>query len=346
MDSFYVNIKLTNKKRVLYMSFSTNQRLKKLYILKILMENTDEENKMSIKDLILALESYGISAERKSIYTDIEDLQDFGIDIICEKGRSNYYYIGNRQFELAELKLLVDSVQASRFITHKKSNELIGKLQKLTSIHNAKFLKRQVNVYNRIKSMNEKIYYSIDVIHNAMRLNKMVEFKYYSYDVDKNFVPRRDGEIYRVIPYSLNWANEKYYLVGYYERYDEVSSFRVDRMGEARVSEEDAIVMEKYKDFDIVEYENKVFGMFGGDLETVEIEFENSMINIVIDKFGKDILIHNKTDTHFRITVDLAITNMFFSWLFIFGGKAKIIGPDKVKNQVKEYLEEIMDVYK
>lgn len=327
------------------MSFSTNQRLKKLYILKILMENTDEENKMSIKDITKSLEAYGISAERKSIYTDIEDLQDFGIDIICEKGRSNYYYVGNRQFELAELKLLVDSVQASRFITHKKSEELIKKLQKLTSIHAGKLLNRQVNVYNRVKAMNEKIYYSIDVIHNAIRQNKMVEFKYFSYDVDKNFVPRRDGEVYRVTPYSLNWANERYYLVGYYERYDEVSSFRVDRMDEARVSDRDFIAIERYKDFDVVEYENKLFGMFGGELETVEIEFENSMINIVIDKFGTDILVHHKTDTHFRITVDLAITNMLFSWLFVFGNKARVVRPEKVKNQIKDYLREIIDVY-
>lgn len=328
------------------MSYTNNQRLKKLYVLKVLLRNTDENHKMSTQEIISALKTYGIQAERKSIYTDIQDLQDFGIDINCEKRRSNYYYICNREFELAELKLLVDSVQSSKFITHKKSKELIDKIKKLTSVYKAKSLQRQVNVHNRVKSMNEKIYYSIDVIHEALQLNKIIEFKYYSYDVDKKFVPRRDGETYNVIPYSLNWANERYYLVGYYDRYDEISSFRVDRMKDVKISKGNSVSLKRYEKFDIVEYSNKVFGMFGGVVETVYIEFENSMINIVIDKFGEDVFIYKKNDTHFRVTVEVAITNTFFSWLFICGNKAKIIAPEYVKENVKDYLEQIIKIYK
>lgn len=328
------------------MRFTNNGRLKKLYLLKILLENTDENHKMSTQQIISTLKYYGLSVERKTIYTDIEDLQNFGVDIICEKKRSNYYYIGSREFELAELKLLVDAVQSSKFITHKKSNQLIKKIQELTSKHKAKELQRHVNVHNRVKSMNEKIYYSIDTIHQALQLNRMIEFKYYSYDVDKNFKPRRKGETYKVIPYSLSWANEKYYLIGYYERYGEISNFRVDRMKDVKVSKSRKKIIEKYKNFDVAEYSNKVFGMFGGDIETVEIEFENSMINIVIDKFGEDVTIHHKTDTHFRITVDVAITNTFFSWLFVFGSKAKVIYPEDVKLRVEDYLKDIIDIYK
>lgn len=327
------------------MIFTNNQRLKKLYILKILMEKTDENHKMSTKEIISALQTYGIPSERKSIYTDIEDLQAFGIDIICEKKRSNYYYIGSRKFEMAELKLLVDSVQSSRFITHRKSKELIKKIQSLTSIYQGNILQRQINVHNRVKAMNEKIYYSIDVIHRALQSNKIIEFKYYSYDVEKNFIPRGNGELYRVIPYSLNWANEEYYLIGYYERYDKISNFRVDRMKEVNLTNERPIDMNRHRNFDVANYSNKTFGMFGGELESVEIEFHNSMINRVIDKFGEDIIIHSKTDTHFRIAVDVAITNTFFSWLFIFGSKARVTKPESVKNEIKKYLEEIIEVY-
>ena len=324
---------------------NNNQKSKILYILKILMEETDENHPISTKGLIDALTSYGIEAERKSIYSDIECLQDFGVDIICEKARSNQYYIASRDFELAELKLLVDSVQASKLITHKKSRELIKKLEKQASKHQAGVLQRQVTVRNRIKSMNESVYYSVDAIHEAIQKKKKVEFKYYSYDVDKNFKARRNGETYCVLPFALSWAEENYYLIGYYDRYQSVSNFRVDRMNQVSVSQESAETLPAYENFDVIDYTNKIFGMFGGSLERVKIKFSHEMINLVIDKFGKDITIYDKDKYHFSVSLDLAITNTFFSWMVIFGDKAEIISPESVRVDYKAYLMEICSKY-
>lgn len=324
---------------------NNNQKLKILYILKILMEQTDENHPLSTNDLISALKHYDIEAERKSIYTDIECLEDFGVDIICEKARSNQYYIGSRDFELAELKLLVDSVQSSKFITHKKSRELIKKLEKLASKHEGGALQRQVTVHKRVKSMNESIYYSVDAIHEAIKNKKKVDFKYYSYDVDKNFKPRRNGATYSVVPFALSWADENYYLIGYYDRYDDVSNFRVDRMDQVCVSKEDIEVLPAYENFDVIDYTNKMFGMFGGNLERVKIKFSHEMVNLVIDKFGKDITIYDKDECHFCVSLDLAITNTFFSWMVIFGDKAEIMSPEFVREDYKAYLMEICTKY-
>lgn len=322
-----------------------NQKLKLLYLLKIFTEQTDQWHMLSTNQLIDALKQYDIEAERKSIYSDIESLQQFGVDIIREKKQSNYYYLGAREFELAELKLLVDSVQASKFITHKKSNELIQKLKALTSKYDANALQRQVAVHKRIKSKNESIYYSVDAIHEAIKTKKKIDFKYYSYDVDKAFKPRRNGALYSVVPFALSWADENYYLIGYYDRYEDVSNFRVDRMSDVHVSEENAERLPAYENFDVIEYINKIFGMFGGKTESIKLKFANDMINMVIDKFGKDIVIYNKSETHFCISLELAVTNTFFSWMVIFGDKAEILSPQSVRTAYKEYLSDICAKY-
>ncbi|MCD4712881.1 MAG: WYL domain-containing protein [Clostridiales bacterium] len=324
---------------------NSNQKLKILYVLKILMEHTDECHPITTSGLIGMLKVYGINAERKSIYSDIECLQNFGVDVICEKGQSNKYYIGARDFELPELKLLVDSVQASKFMTLKKSMELIKKLEKLASKHDANALQRQVMVHKRIKSMNESIYYSVDAIHEAIKNRKIIEFKYYSYDINKNFKPRRNGSTYSVIPFALSWADENYYLVGYYDRYKGVSNFRVDRMDQVVVSEKEAEVISGYENFDVTGYTNKIFGMFGGTLERVKIRFEHDMINLVIDKFGKDISICEKDETSFCVYLNLAITNTFFSWIVIFGTHAEILSPAHVREEFNNYLEAICGKY-
>jgi len=324
---------------------SSKQKLKVLMVMKILLEKTDENHRMGIGDIIRELSFYDIEAERKSIYADIDLLIEFGMDIVCEKGKSNQYYLASRNFEVAELKLLVDSIQASKFITHKKSEELIKKIEKLTSIHEAKGLHRQVTVHNRVKSMNESVYYNIDAIHEAIQSGKMIEFKYYTYDLNKQFSSRRAGEIYTVSPYALSWEGEYYYLIAYYDRYEKITQFRVDRMNQVNVSEKARPTIDALKNFDVVGYTKKVFGMFGGDVETIEIEFENDMINIVIDKFGKEIFIHSKTETHFKITIEVAVTNTFMGWLFICGTKARVTSPAQVVEKVREYVKAIANQY-
>lgn len=327
------------------MSNNQNQKLKTLSVLKILMEQSDESHSLTVGDLIERLKLYDITAERKSIYADIELLKSFGIDIVCDKTRSNNYYIGSRDFELAELKLLVDAVQASKFITHKKSRELIKKIEKLTSVHEAKGLHRHVIVTDRVKTMNESIYYNVDAIHTAIQGNRMVCFKYFDYTVDKNLKPRRNGEVYCVSPYALTWADENYYLIAYHERYEELSHFRVDRMGEIEVSPKEKPHIEGLEDFNIAAYSKKVFNMFTGDAERVVLEFDNSLINVVIDRFGKDVRIFGKTGSHFRISVEVTASNTFFGWLLMLGKNVQIIEPRSLADSLKTYIKEILCRY-
>ncbi|WP_243201598.1 MULTISPECIES: YafY family protein [unclassified Fusibacter] len=322
-----------------------NQKLKTLFLLKILMAKTDENHPLTVNELIVELNSCGISAERKSIYTDIDLLKNFGIDIICDKTRTNNYYVAGREFQLAELKLLVDAVQASKFITHKKSEELIKKIEKLASIHDAKDLHRQVIVNDRVKTMNESIYYNVDAIHNAIQQNKMVKFKYFDYTVDKRLKFRRNGEVYCVSPYALTWVNENYYLIAYHDRYQDISHFRVDRMSEMEVSKIVRPIINEFEDFNLVEYSKKVFNMFSGDTERVELEFDNSLINVVIDRFGKDVSIHGKTETTFRISVDVSASDTFFGWLLMFGEKARIVAPAALEELMKDYLTNVLQMY-
>lgn len=324
---------------------SNNQKLKTLYLLKILMEKTDEDHQMTVNDLIDELDRFGISAERKSIYSDVELLKNFGADIVCDKTRTNNYYIASRDFELPELKLLVDAVQSSKFITHKKSNELIKKIEKLTSLHESKELHRHVIVNDRVKTMNESIYYNVDAIHHAIQHNRMVQFKYFDYTVDKRLKFRRNGEVYCVSPYALTWADENYYLIAYHDRYKDISHFRVDRMSEINVSDEPRPIIEEFEDFNVVDYSKRVFSMFSGESEKVDIEFHNSLINVVIDRFGKDVSIHSKTDESFRVTVEVATTDAFFGWLLMFGEKAQIISPANLVSSMEAYLKNVLKMY-
>lgn len=325
--------------------YSNNQKLKTLYLLKILMEKTDEDNSMTVNDLIEELDHFGISAERKSIYTDIELLKAFGIDIICDKTSRNNYYVAARDFQLAELKLLVDAVQSSKFITHKKSEELIKKIEKLTSVHEAKALHRQVIVNDRVKTMNESIYYNVDAIHESICQSKKIQFKYVDYTLDKSLKFRRNGEVYSVSPNALIWSDENYYLVAYHERYGKMSHFRVDRMVDIKVVEENRDDNECSQEFDVSKYDKQVFKMFGGALQKITLKVDNSLINVIIDRFGREICISDKSEESFKITIDVAVTNAFYSWAFMQGSKLKIIAPESAIVEYKKLLEDIHSVY-
>ena len=212
------------------MAKSSNQKLKLLYLLKMLEEKTDEENTMTINDMIVELERYGIKAERKSIYADLEALRHYGLDITSRKSKTTDYFVASRLFELPELKLLVDAVQCSKFVTHKKSNELIKKIESLASNKQAQSLHRQVYVTNRVKTINESIYYNVDRLHAAIAENRQVSFKYFDYDVKKEKVFRKNGDKYTVSPYGLSWDDENYYLITFSTKYNGFTHYRVDRM--------------------------------------------------------------------------------------------------------------------
>jgi len=327
------------------MANSCSSKKKLLALMKILTSNTDEKHPMTVKQIIDELKRYGINAERKSIYTDIDILCEFGIDIVCDKTRVNNYYVASRDFELPELKLLVDAVQCSKFITSKKSKDLIKKIEKLASIHEAKELHRDVIIEDRVKMINENIYYNVDTIYKAIRENKQICFKYFEFTVDKKMKLRRDGQKYFASPYALLWSEGNYYLVAYYERYQGISNFRVDRMLNIELLDEERYFPEEYKDFCVAKYSKKIFSMFSGRTETVRLEFHNSLINAVIDRFGIDVNICKNSEETFQIVIDVVPSETFLGWLFMFGDKVRIISPETVIQKMKEMIDRVSNLY-
>lgn len=329
------------------MAKSANQKLKLLYLLKILTEQTDEEHCMSAQALIDALDKYDIKAERKSIYDDIAQLMDFGYDIVLIKAKAGGgYYLAGREFELAELKLLVETVQASRFLTVKKSRELIGKIEKLASKAEAGQLQRQVYVANRIKTANESIYYIVDDIHRAIQNNEQISFQYLEWNLEKELQPRKDGKVYRISPWALTCKDENYYLIAHDSESDTIKHFRVDKMGHIQVLSGVARQgAELFERFDIAAYANKTFGMFGGKEEIVTLEFENHFIGVVMDRFGKDIPVRKKDAQHFSVRVQVALSGQFYGWLTGLGAGAKITAPAGVVEGYRCYLHGVIGQY-
>lgn len=321
----------------------SNQKLKLLYLARILTEKTDEEHAITVPEIIAELSRNGISAERKSIYDDLECLRLFGLDICSRKSRTTGYYIASRDFELPELKLLVDSVQASKFITHKKSLELISKIEKLTSRENAKMLQRQVFVTDRVKTVNEKIYYNVDKIHEAIAKNKQITFKYFNLNVNKEKEYRKDGRLYTESPVSLTWDDENYYLITYKEKYASYTHYRVDKMERIEITEETRVLSDK--PFDLSSYAKSTFQMFGGEEIDVCVRFENELVGVVFDRFGTNIPIIKRGDKHFDCHIKVAASTQFLSWIISFGGRAKIISPDSVKDSLISLLAEVEKNY-
>ncbi len=320
---------------------SPNQRLKILYLYKILSELTDENHSISMPDIILKLESYGIKSERKALYEDIEALRSFGLDIITIKGRYPGYYVASREFELPELKLLADAVTSSRFLTEKKSRELVKKLETLASVHEAKQLQRQVFIADREKSMNEKIYLNVDNIHRAIAENKKISFKYFDYGLDKK-KKYREG-LRTCSPYVLAWNNQSYYLIAYYEKYNDISNFRVDRMESVQILDEEA--QPRPENFNLSDYMSSTFSMFSGKSQRVTLRFDNSLINSVIDRFGKDIIVTKDGEEHFTVNVSIKTQQPepFFGWLFQFGTNAEIVEPAELNERYGEMLRRVLE---
>lgn len=328
------------------MAEGNNQKLKILYLLKILMEKTDETHRITMPEIIEALKAYNIKAERKSIYSDIENLRLYGIDVIGEKeNKTYYYYIGNRQFELAELKLLVDSVQSAKFITAKKSNELIRKIEGLASQYEASQLHRQVYVTERVKTFNEGIYYNVDQIHQAIAENVQIQFQYFNWNVKKEQVLRRNGAIYQVSPWALSWNDENYYLVAFDSAEDKIKHFRVDKMLHITLTKESRDGIERFRQFDMGAYARKMFGMFGGEEELVKLECENYLAGVIIDRFGTDVMMYPKDEEHFIANVRVAVSGQFLTWVMSLGDGATIVGPEKVVEQMKKEIRRLSDQY-
>ena len=328
------------------MARSSFQKLKILYVMDFLLKNSDENHPVTVAQLVAELASHGISAERKSIYDDIESLRDYGMDIIqTGAGKSSGYYVASREFELPELKLLVDSVQSSKFITYKKTMSLIKKIENLTSVYAAQSLSRQVYVKNRIKTMNESIYYNVDEIHRGIAANRKIRFHYFEYTVQKDRRFRRDGAWYIISPYALSWDDENYYMVGFDSDADRIKHFRVDKMTDIDITEEARDGQEIYAAMDMGEYARKTFGMFTGEETSVRLRFENELVGAVIDRLGRDAMLIPDGEDHFTVRADVVVSPQFFAWVCGFGNRAKILEPEHVAEQMRRHVSGVAALY-
>ena len=328
------------------MARSANQKLKLLYLMRYLLRNSDENHPVTVRQMGEYLRGQGISAERKSLYDDIEALQQFGLDIIQVKDGNFYgYYVGSRDFELPELKLLVDSVQSSKFITHKKTRSLIEKIERLGSVHEADQLRRQVFVANRIKTMNESIYYNVDEIHNGISNNRKIRFLYFEYNVAKERQYRHGGAYYVVSPFAMTWDDENYYLVAYDSEAGIIKHYRVDKMEKISTLDEERDGQEVYQALDMAVYTRKTFGMFTGEEIKVQMRFENHLVGAVLDRLGSEVFIVPDGPAHFTVRTDVVVSPQFFAWVLGFGPQAQIVGPAHVVDGMKAHIGSVAALY-
>jgi len=327
---------------------SANQKARILELYRLFTEKTDSENGITLKEIISAYKNrLDIETERKSVYDDIQSLQDFGMDIIAEKNGSRYEYrLASRDFELSEVKLLVDAVQASKFITEKKSKKLIEKLSKLASEREAKNLVRGVYISDRVKSENETTFYAVDSIHRALQTNKKITFKYYSWDKNKKKVMKHDGKIYCVSPCGLMWFDDNYYLLAYDSDIKGIKHFRVDKTVNLEVSEDDRDSSFEYRKMNMEMYSKKMFGMYNGTEETVTLRATNNLANSVIDRFGKNVFMHPNDDGEtFDFSVTVSVSVRFFAWVMGFAPNMTIIKPENVREDMIKKLNEELKAF-
>lgn len=327
------------------MSRGTNQKFKFTYLMKIMLEKTDDEHSLTMPQIIEELEKYDVTAERKSIYTDFQDMTEkFGVEIIKEQiGRETYYHVGAREFELAEVKLLIDAIQSSKFITQTKSRELITKIKSFVSEHQAKQLQRQVYINDRVKTMNESVYYNVDDIHTAINQNKKIRFKYFKWDINTKLVPRHNGDWFIVSPWALTWDDENYYMVAFDDLDSKIKHYRVDKMMHISIEEEKRSGRDMFQNFDMAEYSKATFGMYQGQKAKVKIQFANYMCGVFIDRFGKDISFRPIDDEHSEFHVDVNVSPQFFGWIFSLGKDVKVTGPSEVVERMKVLAREFLE---
>lgn len=323
-----------------------NQKFKLYRLARLMLEETDDEHYITMPEIIHALSKYEIKADRKSLYNDLKDLEKLGIEVEGEPvGGRYHYHVVNRQFEVPELKLLVDAIQSSRFITARKSNELIEKLENLVSKYEASKLRRQVYVSGRIKAMNESIYYTVDAIHNAISENRKIRFQYYQWTPEKKMELRHGGAYYHISPWGLSWDDENYYLIAYDSDAGKIKHYRVDKMLHINMSEEEREGKEYFLKLDMAVYTKKSFGMFGGEEQHVRLLVHNSLAGVIIDRFGKDVMMIPADEEHFTVYVDVHVSNQFISWVFALGDGAKIIAPGTVVEKARQEIERLVTQY-
>ena len=320
------------------MAKSPNQKTKLLHLARMLLRQTDEDHPLTVAQIIQELERQGIKAERKSVYDDLEALRLFGLDVQSRKGKAPGWFVGAREFELPEVKLLMDAVQSSRFITQKKSDILIRKLESLASVHQARQLQRQVYVSGRIKVMNESIYYNVDKLHTAIAGQKAITFKYFDYDIDRKKVFHHEGKRYLVSPYGLIWNSENYYLVAFDHANRDMRHYRVDKMTEIAITGLAREGKEQYPDFQLAQYGQKHFGMYSGREVKVTLRGRRDKAGLVWDRFGQEVILIPDGPDHFTVTLPVVMSPQFFGWLFGLDGGLTLVGPHEAVYAYRQRL--------
>lgn len=312
-------------------------------VLAYLWKKTDENHYATIKDIReYLLSEHGIAADRKTLYTDLEMLESFGLDLDVIKSRQNRYSVRSRVFETAEIKLLVDAVQASRFINKSKSRSIIDKLSFFTNDYQKDIIERQLYVEDLSKADNSAIIYTIDDIHLAIQKQRKITFSMYEYCLDKSKKLKHYGQKYYVSPYALAWHDDNYYVIGYSDSHKKIVKFRVDRITGCTVT--DIFAVKKPADFTVSSYFTKVFSMYDGPAKHVTLICRNELISSIIDRFGEDVRIVKEDTEHFRVTAEISLSPMFFSWVFASGGKMKIAAPKEAvegfERMIRKYKED------
>lgn len=324
------------------MAKCANQKRKLLVLHDFLLRQTDEEHPAAVADMIAELERWGITAERKSIYADMEELREMGLDVQYQKNKPFGWFVGQRDFEQAELKLLVDAVQSSRFLTARKSDSLIRKLEGLTCVHQARQLQRQVYVDRRIKTMNESIFYNVDKLHAAIAADRDISFHYFEYNAKKEKVLRREGRRYHASPCGLIWDNENYYLAAWDENSGEVRHYRVDKMTDITVT---GMARRVPRDWDPEGYTRRHFGMYSGRQGQVRLRCAEALAGVVLDRFGRDVIMAPDGEGYFTVTLDVVVSPPFWGWLFGLGDTVEVLSPDWAAEEFRQRLRKVAALY-
>jgi len=328
------------------MSKGKNQKLKLYRLYYYLLRKTDENHSVTMQQIRDELEKYDITADRKSLYNDIEETKILGINVEGRQiGRNYFYKVVEKHFELAELKLLVDAIQSAKFISEKKSRVLIKKLEEFVSEYEAQELQRQVVMSGRVKTMNESIYYNVDEIHRAIGKNHRITFKYWKWNLNKEMELKKDGNLYDVSPWALCWDDENYYLIAFDEKDQKIKHYRVDKMKNITMIDDMRNGREHFEHFDVAEYMKRSFGMFGGDAELVKLRVKNELVGVIIDRFGKDVSLFPDDKEHFFVHVKVNVSNQFFAWVFGLGAGIEIMRPGNVREQMVIYVKDVMKIY-
>lgn len=327
------------------MPVEKGQRLKLLKVWEILRQETDENHTMSTADLLERLADIGIVCDRRTLYADIKALNDSGYKINCVRRNYNEYYVDKREFSMAEIQILMDAVQAASFITAEKTALLVDKISELAGSRRAEAIKSNVVSFNTTKSTNEEIFIIVTIITNALENNKKVQFMYFDYDVHAKRIYRKDNKVYKVNPVATVFSEDKYYLLCYDDKHGNLAHYRIDRMANVAMTNEEITPSNKSSEFNIQKHKKQLFGMYNGEEKEVTFEVDKSLIDVILDKFGMNIRLYNTSETTFRFKATVQISPVFLGWCCSFGDKLKVKAPTELIEQLNQYIEELRSIY-